>query len=120
MNNKPVSANDIDAILETSSDLEERLLAWQASKEVGKSLKHGLTDLRGLRNATVQALDYEDYFQYQVSDYDMSSESANCHVWTEADGLEDDHQIWICDNGCRYVGTWTTSNPCIKRGEINE
>lgn len=74
MNNKPVSANDIDAILETSSDLEERLLAWQASKEVGKSLKHGLTDLRGLRNATVQALDYEDYFQYQVSDYDMSSD----------------------------------------------
>ncbi len=71
---KPVSPNDIDGILEESTDLNKRLKAWQASKEVGKGLKDGLANLRDLRNQSVQALDYEDYFQFQVSEYGMSSQ----------------------------------------------
>ncbi len=67
-----VSTNEIDEILITSSDLEERLKAWEASKEVGKGLKEGLANLVRLRNATVQDLGYENYFQYQVSDYGMT------------------------------------------------
>ena len=66
---KSVSTNDIDNILKKSSDLNERLAAWEASKEVGKTLKDGLENLRNLRNASVRALGYDDYFQYQVSDY---------------------------------------------------
>ena len=31
INGKPVTVNDIDAILENSDNLEERLLAWEAS-----------------------------------------------------------------------------------------
>jgi len=69
-----VSANDIDDILDASTDLNERLAAWDASKEVGEVLRPGLAELVDLRNRTVQALGYEDYFQYQVSDYGMSSE----------------------------------------------
>lgn len=69
-----VSANDIDGILEKSTDMSERLKAWRASKEVGIGLKDGLEKLRGLRNKTVQALGYENYFQFQVSEYDMSSQ----------------------------------------------
>jgi peptidyl-dipeptidase A len=69
-----VSTNDIDHILENSDDLKKRLAAWEASKEVGIGLKPGLSNLRGLRNSTVQALDYSDYFQYQVSDYGMTSD----------------------------------------------
>ncbi len=61
---KPVSTNDIDKILDESSDLTERLKAWEASKEVGKGLKEGLQNLRHLRNASVQALDYSDFFAY--------------------------------------------------------
>ena len=68
-----VSANDIDGILTESTDLSKRLKAWQASKEVGKKLKDGLANLRELRNKSVQALGYEDYFQFQVSEYGMSS-----------------------------------------------
>ncbi len=68
-----VTTNDIDGILEESSDLNKRLAAWQSSKEVGKGLKAGLTNLRELRNKSVQALNYEDYFQFQVSEYKMSS-----------------------------------------------
>ena len=69
-----VSTNDIDNILKKSDDLDERLKAWESSKEVGKTLKDGLENLQGLRNASVQALGYEDYFQYQVSDYGYSTE----------------------------------------------
>ncbi|MCG8457506.1 MAG: M2 family metallopeptidase, partial [Holophagales bacterium] len=69
-----VSTNDIDDILTSSSDLDERLEAWNASKEVGKVLKDGLADLVRLRNGTVRALGYDDYFHYQVSDYGMTVE----------------------------------------------
>ncbi|RMG63390.1 MAG: peptidase [Calditrichaeota bacterium] len=71
---RSVSTNDIDRILTESSDLTERLKAWEASKEVGKALKPGLVRLQKLRNETVRALDYPDYFTYQVSDYGMSTE----------------------------------------------
>lgn len=66
---KSVSTNEIDDILKQSTSLSERLEAWEASKEVGKDLKNGLENLRNLRNASVQALGYDDYFQYQVSEY---------------------------------------------------
>ncbi|MCH7495053.1 MAG: M2 family metallopeptidase [Candidatus Marinimicrobia bacterium] len=69
-----VTTNEIDEILRTSTDLDERLAAWSASKEVGVELKEGLTNLVNLRNSTVQALGYDDFFQYQVSDYDMTVE----------------------------------------------
>ncbi len=68
-----VSTNDIDNVLKKESDLDKRLEAWEASKLVGISLEDGLVDLQRLRNATVQALGYDDYFAYQVSDYDMTS-----------------------------------------------
>lgn len=69
---KNVSTNDIDETLKQETDLKKRLKAWEASKEVGKTLKEGLTGLRALRNETVKALGYQDYFDYQVSDYGMS------------------------------------------------
>ena len=69
---EPVNGNDINSILKNSLDLNERLKAWEASKEVGKTLKGGLENLQELRNKSVQALGYEDYFDYQVSAYGMS------------------------------------------------
>ncbi|MDQ3018146.1 MAG: M2 family metallopeptidase [Bacteroidota bacterium] len=73
LNGKAVTTNDLDAILKTETNLQKRLAAWEASKEVGKDLKSGLVNLRRLRNETVQALDYPDYFSYQVSDYGLST-----------------------------------------------
>lgn len=69
---KSVSTGDIDAVLRESNNEAERLKNWEASKEVGKNLKDGLENLVGLRNKTVQALGYDDYFSYQVSDYGMN------------------------------------------------
>ncbi|MEO8793865.1 MAG: M2 family metallopeptidase [Daejeonella sp.] len=71
---KSVSANDIDNTLREETDMSKRLKAWEASKEVGVGLKDGLVNLRDLRNKTVQALGYKNYFDYQVSDYGLTSD----------------------------------------------
>lgn len=71
---KEVTPNDINKILAESKDLNVRLKAWQASKEVGTALKDGLVHLRELRNKVVQALGYDDYFSYMVSEYGMKRE----------------------------------------------
>ncbi|MCX6297277.1 MAG: M2 family metallopeptidase [Bacteroidetes bacterium] len=71
---KSVSTNDIDEILGSEKNMAKRLKAWEASKEVGKGLKDGLVNLRDLRNKTVQGLGYKDYFEYQVSDYGMTTQ----------------------------------------------
>lgn len=73
LNGKEVTTNDLDHILKTETNLTKRLAAWEASKEVGKVLKAGLVNLQRLRNKTVQALDYPDYFSYQVSDYGLTT-----------------------------------------------
>ncbi len=71
---KKVSTNDIDEILKKETDTTKRLIAWNASKEVGKILKPGLVNLRELRNKTVKELGYNDYFSYQVSDYNLKTD----------------------------------------------
>lgn len=71
---KEVTTNDIDGILRESDNLDERLAAWNASKEVGPTLRDGLENLRRLRNASVRPLGYSDYYSYQVSEYGMSDQ----------------------------------------------
>ncbi len=70
----PVTTNDIDDILRDSTSEIERLAAWRASKEVGKGLKKGLARLVELRNASVRALDYDDFFHYQVAEYGLTTD----------------------------------------------
>jgi peptidyl-dipeptidase A len=84
---RPITPNEIDASLRTSTDLAERLAVWQASKEVGPVLKPGALELRDLRNQTVQALGYSDFFTYQVSDYGMTT----------------DEMVRLCDNLVQQV-----------------
>jgi peptidyl-dipeptidase A len=71
---KSVTTNEIDDMLKTETRLEARQAAWSASKEVAKGLVDGLVRLRDLRNQTVQALGYPDYFTYQVSEYGMKTD----------------------------------------------
>ncbi|TAH39082.1 MAG: peptidase [Bacteroidetes bacterium] len=71
---KEVTPNDIDSMLAEVKDTNSRRMAWEASKEVGKSLKPGLIKLRDLRNKVVQGLGYPDYFNFQVSDYGMTTD----------------------------------------------
>jgi peptidyl-dipeptidase A len=73
LDGEEVSTNDIDRMLEEETDLDRRRRVWEASKEVGPTLREGLGNLQRLRNATVQSLGYDDFFAYKVSDYGMST-----------------------------------------------
>ncbi|KAA9327508.1 M2 family metallopeptidase [Hymenobacter busanensis] len=69
---KAVTTNDLDELLRKEKNVAKRQQVWEASKAIGPTLKEGLLNLRGLRNQTVQALGYPDYFTYQASDYGMT------------------------------------------------
>ena len=69
---KIVSTNEIDRILLESTAEQERLAAWQASKEVGKVLKDGLENLQHLRNAVAREMGYSSFFALEVADYGMT------------------------------------------------
>ncbi len=69
-----VTTNDLDTLLKEETSLPRRLQGWSSSKEVGRGLRAGLIKLRELRNRTVQALGYPDFFAYQASEYGMSSQ----------------------------------------------
>lgn len=71
---KPVTPNQIDSTLRNSTNMADRRAYWEASKAVGPTLKPGIMNLRSLRNETVQALGYADFFTYQVSDYGMTTD----------------------------------------------
>lgn len=71
---KPWSEVALDSMLLNEERLNRRQEIWEASKDLGIGLKSGLAKLRNLRNKTVQRLGYDDYFDYQVSDYDMSTD----------------------------------------------
>lgn len=69
---KSVTTNDLDELLRTETNLPRRQQIWEASKAIGPTLKDGLLNLRDLRNQTVQALGYPDFFTYQASDYGLT------------------------------------------------
>lgn len=74
LHGQPVSVNEIDNLLATTTDLAERRAVWEASKESGKALKEGLIKLRGLRNGVAQEMGFNDYFALQVAGYGMTTE----------------------------------------------
>lgn len=66
------SGSDIDDILRNSKDLDKRLRAWEASKEVGPILRDGLIEQRNLRNQIAQHMGYGDFMARMVSNYEMT------------------------------------------------
>jgi len=74
LNGKPITANEIDNLLETNKDLGQRQAVWEASKQSGVALKPGLVKLQGLRNGVARELGHKDYFALQVAGYGMSTE----------------------------------------------
>jgi peptidyl-dipeptidase A len=97
LDGKEVTTNNLDEILRTSTDLNKRLMAWNTSKEVGSTLKSGLENLRNLRNKSVQALDFKDFFAYQAAEYGMSSDE----VMQSCNGMIND--VWPL---YRELHTW--------------
>ncbi|MBI2948786.1 MAG: M2 family metallopeptidase [Verrucomicrobia bacterium] len=74
LNGKPITANAIDNLLQSSTNLTERRAVWEASKQSGPALKPGLIKLRDLRNGVARELGHRDYFALQVAGYGMTTE----------------------------------------------
>ncbi|HVU17401.1 MAG TPA: M2 family metallopeptidase [Candidatus Didemnitutus sp.] len=70
---KPITVNQIDDLMQNSTDLAERQAVWEASKESGKALKAGLIRLRDLRNGVAREMGYDDYFALQVAKYGVTT-----------------------------------------------
>jgi peptidyl-dipeptidase A len=70
---RPVTANDIDDVLQKSRDLAERKRAWEASKETGPALRPYLVELQSLRNKVAREMGYSSFFDLNVADYGMST-----------------------------------------------
>ena len=71
---QPITVNEIDNRLKSSTDLAERRAVWDASKESGRALKDGLVQLRDLRNGVARELGHADYFALQVAGYGMTTD----------------------------------------------
>ena len=67
-----ITANQIDDILETSTNLDERLAVWRASKESGVALKPGLVELRELRNRVAREMGFSSFYGLQVASFGMT------------------------------------------------
>ncbi|MFH1176935.1 MAG: M2 family metallopeptidase, partial [Acidobacteriota bacterium] len=73
LDGKPITPNEIDAKLEETTELAQRLSVWEASKQSGPALKPGLVKLQGLRNGVARELGYHDYFALQAANHDMTT-----------------------------------------------
>jgi peptidyl-dipeptidase A len=74
LHGKPITVNQIDDLLQSSTDLNERLAVWEASKESGRALRPGLIKLRDLRNGVAREMGYHDYFALAVAKYGMTTD----------------------------------------------
>ena len=68
-----VSTNDIDKILLESTNVQDRLAAWSASKDLGTTLKDGLAELQYLRNRVAREMGFSSFFDLEVADYGMTT-----------------------------------------------
>jgi peptidyl-dipeptidase A len=73
LDGQEITPNAIDEGLRSEKDLARRRALWESSKEVGKELRGGLVELRRLRNESVRALGYPDFFAYMASEYGMTT-----------------------------------------------
>lgn len=70
--NEPITANQIDDVLDASTNLTERLAVWQASKNSGMALKPGLLELRDLRNRVAREMGFSSFFALRAARFGMS------------------------------------------------
>ena len=69
-----ITVNQIDNLLQSSTNLAERRAVWEASKQSGAALQPGLAKLQKLRNGVAQELGHKDYFALQVAGYGMTTD----------------------------------------------
>ena len=63
---KKVSDNEIDEVLRSSDDEDERRAAWEASKEIGEVVAPRVRELARLRNQAARKLGFSDYYRMSL------------------------------------------------------
>jgi len=66
INDKKVTDNEIDKILEKSTDSGELESTWKASKQIGTLVSKDIIELVQLRNESAQNLGYKNYHQMSL------------------------------------------------------
>lgn len=67
VNDKKMTDNEIDKVLETSKDLTELEDTWKASKQIGKLVSEDVIKLVKLRNQAATDLGYKNYHQMSLT-----------------------------------------------------
>lgn len=116
---KKLTENEIREILKSENDPALRKKAWEASKEIGKTLAPKILELVELRNEGARALGYPDYFQMQLElqevdpkwllktldDLSQKSDQAYTKVLEE---IEKEQEKRF---GTKDLGPWAWSDP---------
>jgi peptidyl-dipeptidase A len=63
VDDKPITDNEVDHILRSSSDTELVHQVWEASKQIGQLVADNVRELAHLRNRSAQTQGYRDHFQ---------------------------------------------------------
>ena len=85
VNGRRMTDNQVEELLETSTDSREVQQAWEASKEVGRLVETDVLQLVKLRNEAARLLGYDNYHQMSL----MLSEQDPHEVSTLFDTLDD-------------------------------
>lgn len=89
VNGKPLTDNEIDELLEKSTDSKELEETWKASKEIGKIVAPDVIKLVKLRNKGAQELGYENYHEMSLILSEQSSSELD-KLFDELDDLTKD------------------------------
>jgi peptidyl-dipeptidase A len=66
VNNKKLTDNEIDKVLENSTDLAELEATWKASKQIGQLVSKDVINLVKLRNKAAADLGYKNYHEMSL------------------------------------------------------
>ena len=74
LGDEAVTENDIEEILSTSGDPDERRVAWEASKEIGSRVADRVRELARLRNDVARDLGFADYYNFALALQELDEE----------------------------------------------
>ena len=86
VNGKKITDNEIDDILETSTNSEELKTVWEESKKIGEIVAEDVLKLVKLRNKGARDLGFENYHTMSLELSEQSSESLD-KLFNELDSL---------------------------------
>lgn len=72
---KPMTNNDVKAVLMHSNDSDERQRVWEASKAIGEQVVPQVRELLTLRNKSAQKVGYADYYSMRLELQELDQES---------------------------------------------